>query len=67
MWQDSVKKDAAFLMHYKCFDFKYPDYKPSVDYQYFRLHLVYDIKSDLMYKVRLVCDGSKVDPRGLST
>ena len=28
---------------------------------------MYDIKLDLTYKARLVCDGSRVDPRGLST
>ena len=28
---------------------------------------MYDIKPDLTYKARLVCDGSRVDPRGLST
>ena len=53
-------------MH-SCFDFKSADYKPSAEYQYCRLHLVYDIKSDLTYKARLVCNGSQVDPRGLST
>ena len=29
--------------------------------------MVYDVKPDLTYKSRLVCDGSRVDPRGLST
>ena len=36
-------------------------------YQYCRLNLIYDIKPDLTYKARLVCDGSQVDPRMLST
>ena len=26
-----------------------------------------DIKPDMTYKARLVCDSSRVDPRGLST
>ena len=56
----------ALIMH-NCFDFKTPDFKPTTDYQYCRLHLVYDIKNDLTYKARLVCNGSQVDPRGLST
>ena len=28
---------------------------------------MYDVKPDLTHKTRLVCDGSRVDPRGLST
>ena len=55
------------MIFHQCFDFKSPNFKPSSDYQFCRLHLVYDIKPDLTYKARLVCDGSRVDPRGLST
>ena len=62
-----MAKEAATLMHHECFDFKSPDYKPSSEYQYCRLNLVHDIKPDLRYKVRLACDGSRVDPKGLST
>jgi hypothetical protein len=40
---------------------------PSADYQYAPLRLVYDIKSDLHYKARLVVQGHCVDPKGLST
>ena len=53
-------------MH-NCFDFKTTDYKPTTDYQYCRLQMIYDIKPDLTFKARLVCDGSQVDPRNLST
>ena len=31
------------------------------------MHWVYAVKNDLTYKARLVCDGSRVDPRGLDT
>ena len=31
------------------------------------MHLVYCAKQDLRKKARLVCDGSRVDPRGLNT
>ena len=62
-----MKKEVGALVFHQCFDFKSPDYKPSKEYQYVRLHLVYDIKDDLPYKARLVCDGSRVDPKGLST
>ena len=55
------------LIHNECCDFKSHSYKPSSGYQYCRLILVYDIKPDLQYKDRLVCDGSRVDPKGLPT
>ena len=50
-----------------CFDFKSPNYKPTAEYHYCRLLLVYDIKLDLTCKARLVCNGSLVTPLGLST
>ena len=67
LWQDAVKKEVGALIQHQCFDFRSPDYKPSKDYQFCRLHFVYEIKTDLRHKARLVCDGSHVDPRGLST
>ena len=54
------------MILHQYFVFKSADYKPSADYQYCSLHLVYDVKSDLTFKARLVCNGSRVDPRGLS-
>ena len=66
-WQDAVAKEVAALILHQCFDFKPPGYNPPGDFQYCRLHFVYDLKPDLRYKARLVCDGSMVDPRGLST
>ena len=29
--------------------------------------MIYDVKPDLTHKARLVCDGSRIDLRGLST
>ena len=55
------------MVFHQCFDFKSLNYEPSEEYQFCRLHLVYDIKADLTYKARLVCDRSRVDPKGLST
>jgi hypothetical protein len=66
-WQDAVSKEVGALIQHQCFDFKSPDYKPPKEYQFCRLHFVYEIKPDLRHKARLVCDGSRVDPRGLST
>ena len=66
-WQEAVEKEVNALVMHGCIDFKTPNYKAPSDYQYCRLHFVYDIKSDLRYKARLVCNGNLVDPRGLST
>ena len=66
-WQEAIEQEVNALIKYDCFDFKTPNYKPSAEYQYCRLHFVYDIKQDLRYKARLVCNGSLRDPRGMST
>ena len=66
-WKDAVAKEVAALLHLQCFDIQSPDFKPDNKYQYVHMHWVYAVKSDLTYKARLVCDGSHVDPKGLST
>ena len=66
-WQDSVTKEVAALINHGCFQFMPRDFKPNLDYQYCRLHFVYEVKTDLRQKSRLVCDGSRVETRGLST
>ena len=55
------------LIHHKFFEFESPNFKPSKEYQYCRLHMVYDVKPDLAHKARLVCDGRRIDPSGIST
>ena len=67
LWQDAVEKEIAALIHHKCFDFKEPGYKPTSDYQYAPLNLVFEVKPDLTRKARLVIMGNVVDPRGLAT
>ena len=66
-WRDAVEKEVGALLLLGCFDFRAPDFKPTPDYQFCRLHFVYDIKYDLRCKARLVADGSRIDPKGLST
>lgn len=66
-WQDAIKKEIGALLELECFDVQEEGYRPPEDYQYVRMHLVYDVKVDLRKKARLVCDGSRVDPRGLTT
>ena len=67
LWQEAVENEVDVLIQHGCFDFKTSNYKLPSNYQYCRLHFVYDIKSDLKYKARLVCNDDQVDPRGMST
>ncbi len=67
MWQDAVKKEISALIYHQCFEFKNPGYKPSRDYQYAPMRLVYDVKPDGRCKARLVISGDTVDPKGLAT
>ena len=66
-WKEAVTKEVAALLNLQCFDIQSPDFKPDNKYQYVHMHWVYAVKQDLTYKARLVCDGSRVDPRGLNT
>ena len=66
-WKEAVAKEVAALLNLQCFDIQSLDFKPDNEYQYVHMHWVYTVKSDLTYKARLVCDGSRVDPKGLNT
>ena len=66
LWEDAIKKEVASLLAMECFEFKEPGYKPSPDYQWTKLTMVYDVKSCLTRKARLVCGGHPVCPRDLS-
>ena len=66
-WQDAVMKEMSALIHHKCFEFKSAHYKPSSDFQYAPLCMIYKVKHDLWRKARFVIQGHRVDPRGLST
>ena len=66
-WQDAVSKEVSALLNMECFDIQSPDYNPGDEFQYVHMHWVYCVKPDLTYKARLVCDGSRVDPKGLDT
>ena len=66
-WKEAVAKEVAALLNLQCFDIQSRDFKPNNEYQYVHMHWVYVVKPDLTYKARLVCDGSRVDPKGLNT
>jgi hypothetical protein len=67
LWQTAVQIELAALIDHGCFEFKSKDYKPSSEYQFAPLRLVFELKQDLRRKARLVIQGFKVDPRDLST
>ena len=67
LWKEGAEKEVAALIHHQYFAFKSPNFKPPKEYQYYRLHMVYDMKPDLTHKTRLVCDGFRVNSRGLLT
>ena len=69
LWADAVKKEVAALIHHGCFHFVSNEaFKPNKgEYQYCHLHFVYEVKTDLRQKARLVANGSTIDAKGLST
>ena len=44
-----------------------PNYKPTYNYQYALLNLIFEVKPYFTHKARLVITGNVVDPRGLAT
>ena len=66
-WQAAVSKEVAALLDMNCFNIQSPNYQPGDEFQYVHMHWIYCVKPDLTYKARLVCDGSRVDPKGLHT
>ena len=66
-WQDAVEKEMADLIHHNCFKFMASNFKPTEEYQYALLNLIFEVKDYLTRKARLVIMGNVVDPRGLST
>ncbi len=67
-WADVVSKEVTALIQHEYFNFiEKSKFKPPSDFQNIHLHFVYEVKPDLRQRARLVCDGSRVDPRGLST
>ena len=62
-----MSKEISTLIHHTCFDFRSHDFKPSREYQYVKLHLVYDVTPNFTTNAHLAYDGIQIDPRGLST
>jgi hypothetical protein len=66
-WRDATEKEIASLLALGCFDFRPPHFKPSSEYQFTKLTMIYEIKQDGRKKARLVAGGHLVDPRGINS
>ena len=66
-WADAIKKEVDSLLQLNCFDFYPPDYKPSSDYQFTKLTMIFEVKQDGRRKARLVAGGHLIDPKGISS
>jgi hypothetical protein len=67
LWADAIKKEIDFLLRLGCFDFRAPDFKPSLEYQFVMLTIIFEVKQDGRCKARLVAGGHMVEPRGISS
>ena len=66
-WADAITKEVDSLLQLDCFEFFPPDYKPSSDYQFTKLTMIFEVKQDGRRKARLVAGGHLIDPKGISS
>ena len=67
LWSDAIKKEIDSLLWLGCFDFHAPDFKPSLEYQFTKLTMIFEVKQDGQCKARLVAGGHMVELRGISS
>ena len=62
LWADAIKKEMSALEASGVWEFYPPHFRPSKDYQYAPLQMIFDIKQeDLRHKARLVSGGHVVE------
>jgi Reverse transcriptase (RNA-dependent DNA polymerase) len=66
LWSEAIAKEVSSLLDMGCFEFYPPDCKPSGEYQYTKLRMIFEVKQDGRRKARLVAGGHLVEPRGMS-
>ena len=67
LWTDAIRKKLASLLALNCFEFHAPDYKPSSDYQWTKLSMIFEVKQDAgRRKAHLVASGHLVDPMSIN-
>jgi hypothetical protein len=67
LWADAIMKEIDSLLWLGCFDFHAPDFKPSSEYQFAKLTMIFEVKQDGRCKARLVACGHMVELRGISS
>jgi hypothetical protein len=63
-WNDAMKKEIDGIQEHGTFEFLEPDSDVPEGYQLAPLSMIFDVKSDLCRKARLVIGGHKVDASG---
>jgi hypothetical protein len=63
-WNDAMKKEIDGIQEHGTFEFLEPDSDVPEGYQLAPLRMIFDVKSDLRRKARLVIGGHKVDASG---
>ena len=66
-WADAIRKEIGSLLALDCFEFHAPEYKPSSEYQWTKLSMIFEVKQDGRRKARLVAGGHMVDPMGINS
>ncbi len=44
LWADAITKEIDSLLWLQCFDFCAPDFKPSLEYQFAKLTMIFEVK-----------------------
>jgi hypothetical protein len=66
-WADAIKKEIASLLALDCFEFHSPNCKPSSEYQWTKLSMIFEVKQNGRRKGRLVASGHMGDPMGINS
>jgi hypothetical protein len=66
-WKEAMEKEISSIQEHKTFEFLHPDALPPEGYQCAPLRMIFDVKSDLRRKARLVVGGHKVDASNQSS
>lgn len=67
-WMDAIRAEIESLLKLQCFEFRAPtNGKPSPDYQFTKLTMIFDVKQDGRRKARLVAGGHLIDPMGINS
>jgi len=62
LWADAIKKEMVALEAAGVWEYHPPHFKPSREYQFAPLQMIFDIKQeDLRHKARLVAGGHEVE------